>query len=154
MWEKRRQLSATLQRSLMAGRSILLMSCDDAATFLGRIEVAAGNEQIEYMQVAPLLGAPDSNGTDLSRIMGPLGVKSRSHAFDQVIVDDVDLIIDLRSEEAAVASMFALLYALKARFNQIALFSNPLRSDLELEYLTGMRDFLVIHSPLHHQNVA
>ncbi len=154
MWEKRRQLSATLHRAIMAGRSILVLSCDDARTFLGRIDLPQTNEQIEYLQVAPLLGVSDSNGTDLSRIMGPLGVKSRTHAFDQVLVDDVDLIIDLRSEEAAVASMFALVYALKARFSQIALFSNPLRSDLELEYLTGMRDFLVIHAPAPHQNVA
>ncbi|MBI3557540.1 MAG: hypothetical protein HY074_14855 [Deltaproteobacteria bacterium] len=140
----------------MAGRSILVMSCDDAGTFWGRIDLAEKNDQLEYMKVAPLLGAADSNGTDLSRIMGPLGVKSRNHVFDQVVVDDVDLIIDLRSEEAAVASMFTLLYALKARFNHIGLFSNPLRSDVELEYLTRMCDFLTIHgpSPQHQQNVA
>jgi hypothetical protein len=153
MWEKRRQLSAVLQRTLSVERPTLVMSCDEESTFFRRVDVAP-SPVLEYMQVAPLLGAVESHGTDLSRIMGRLGAKSREHDFHQVVVDDVDLVIDLRSEEAAVASMFALLYALKARFNEIVLFANPLRSELELDYLLGMRDFLVIHAPLEQQKVA
>lgn len=166
MWEKRRQISGAIHRVMTTGRPTLLMSCDDYATFFSRIDIAMEQSSealsmglLDYLQVAPLLGAADNNGTDLSRIMGPLG--GRLHAnggrvYDQVLVDDVDLIIDLRSEESAVASMYALIYALKARFKDIVLFSNPLRSEWELEYLSGMRDFLIVHGTIAtpQQNVA
>ncbi|MBI3542910.1 MAG: hypothetical protein HY075_06520 [Deltaproteobacteria bacterium] len=159
MWEKRRQLSAVLNRSMMVGTPTLVLSCEDEVTFFSRIEVPAG-EPLEYLQVASLLGADGPNATDLSRIMGNLGGKlapDKRHApgrFEQVLVDDVDLIIDLRSEEGAVASMFALLYALKARFPKILLFSNPLQNDHALEYFAGMRDFLELHAPPGEQNAA
>lgn len=158
MWEKRRQLSGVVQRSVAIGQSMLVMSCDDWTTFRNRLDAILPSGGIEYLQVSPLMG-DGSAGVDLSRVMGRLGPKSEKRRFDLVLVDDVDLIIDLRSEETAVASMFALLYALKARFDEIVLFSNPLRTQWELEYLNGMRDFLRIHAPSpqtfnSEQNVA
>src|SRR5262249_22608852 len=136
MWEKRRQLSGVLHRSVAAHQPLLVLSCDDHMTFLRRVELDTHASLIDYLQVSPLLGTPNTvTGTDLSRIMGPLGGKMGSSGLEYggVLVDDVDLIIDLRSEESAVASMYALVYALKARFKEIFLFTNPLRSGWELE---------------------
>lgn len=130
---------------------MLVMSCDDWTTFKSRIDAVIGSDEIEYLQVTPSDGV-----SDLSRVLGSLVPRVRNRAFDLVLVDDVDMILDLRSEESAVASMFALLYALKARFNEIILFANPVQSEYELDYLTGMRDFLRIHAPVAagQQNVA
>lgn len=160
MWEKRRQLSGVVARSLSIGRRVLLLSCDTWTTFFGRIDVARDqiNEalvrgQIDYMQVSPLLNAHDGSGMDLSRILGQIGLIYKEKAIDQVIVDDVDLMIDLGSAEAVVASMYALLYALKSRFKDIALFSNPLRSARETEFLLQLHDSLAIHY-IPHQVAA
>jgi hypothetical protein len=147
-WEKRRQLSAVIQRAIAMGRPVFLLSCDDWTTFLGRIDLAATqvNEalmggQMEYLQFS-------TGGSDLSRTLGELGPISRGKGTDLVIVDDVDLIIDLSSSHSAAASLFALIYALHLKFQEITLFSNPLRSGNERVYLEQMHDFIAVHGAI------
>jgi hypothetical protein len=137
------------------------MSCDDWTSFFGRLDLDPGQTDtalsegnIDYCQAPPLSTFDGGGAVDLSRILGSLGPRYRESPPDMVVMDDVNLMLDLRSEEGAVSSMFALLYALKARFREIILFSNPLRSDLELEYMTHMRDFLVVHAPIPPRQAA
>lgn len=145
---------------MILGRKMLILSCDDWTTFFGRIDVAReqANQaletgQVEYMQVTPHTQGRMGGGKDLSRILGEIGQKFHEQVIDQVIVDDVDMMIDLSSAHSTNASLFALLYALRNRFKEMILFSNPVRSDAEMRYLMQMEDHLVVHSPVQ-QNAA
>jgi hypothetical protein len=169
MWEKRRQLSGVIHRSLMLGQRVAILACDDWTTFFNRVDLdhdsadqALAQHQMEYLQVKPVVdraAVAGSRGTDLSRILGQLGSGSaglprmENNPRDRVVVDDVDLMIDLQSPETATASTFALVYALKSRFKDIILFSNPIPTDQALNTLKGVREFLVLHSSLP-QNAA
>jgi hypothetical protein len=159
MWEKRRQLSASIHRALMASEKVLLLSCDNWTTFFGRLDVSQAmlNEALstgwmEYVQVSPQYEG--RLGTDLSRVLGEISQRFQDKHLRKVIMDDVDLMLDLGSPEALKASVFALLYALGARFDEILLFSNPLRSDAALDFFSKSGDFLTVHLPSTRQQSA
>ena len=155
-WEKRRQLSAAIHRSIVIGRRMLVLSCEYATTFFGRLDLdkvqvdrAISEGQLEFMQVSPL-----QQGMDLSRVLGEIGLRYKANKIDQVVVDDVDLMVDMASSDATVASLFALLYALKARFSEITFFSNPLNSEAQIRNFASAQEFLAVHLPAHLNNAA
>ena len=150
MWEKRRQLSAVIHRSLIIGRKMLVLSCDDWTTFFGRVDIdrqqldeALQNGQMEYTPVESI--SRRSGGPDLSDVFGKMGPRFQREPIDQIILDDVDMMIDLSSAHAASASMFALLYALRNKCREIILFSNPMSSEQQLRYLLQMEGHLAVH---------
>lgn len=154
MWEKRRQLSAVIHRSLIIGRKMLVLSCDDWTTFFGRLDIgreqvdeALQNGQMEYVSVGSVSRGANGHGPDLSEIFGRIGPRFKGEPIDQIILDDVDMMVDLSSPHATTASMFALLYALRNKCRQTILFSNPVKSEQQLRYFMQMEGHLAVHSP-------
>ncbi|MEW6056669.1 MAG: hypothetical protein AB1540_08640 [Bdellovibrionota bacterium] len=152
MWEKRRQLSGAIQRSMVIGTPMLILSCDSWTTFFSRLDLdsaqvnaAMASGRMEYIQVLPL--------SDVTATLAGINLKFQGRGIAQVIVDDIDLIVDLGNSETAIPSLFAMVYALKSRFSEILLFSNPLPSQNKVRYLAQMADVLTVH-PAVQQNAA
>lgn len=156
-WEKRRQLSAFIRRSMSMGRRMLMLSCDDWTTFFGRLDIAVEqvdeallSGQLEYLQLNSAIMTNDGKAPDFSRVFGEIGLLSprSGHGPELVVVDDVDLIVDLAGggHESVSASLFTLVYALRSRFREIVLFANPPHTDEQRRSLEQLAEHLVIHS--------